>query len=587
MNIVFIGNCHTFSVMGLVQRALQDPELNCRYFWRAENGAETIAAARAADRIVYHVTDYEPNDAVKEVIDAAGDRVVRLPYIAGNFLWPFATRPHPRNKGAISYFLGSGPYEPQFSDTELLKLMSAHTGEPAEDIVDRFLELDFNAIKPLDRYYEFNRHKYTRLGQSCGLDLWPVVDKYLVDHRPFYTCFHPSNLLLKPVARFALEQLGIPGAKINEVLEGFEPFVGGQMPIHPSVIRHFGLKAVGEDTRYVYFPAGHFTAREYFIRFVNFTYDAELHQAVYDFASSGKVAEAVPVITQRLELRPDNPDLWNQLAFAQHRLGRPTEAARCAIRALALEPTRYEFQSAFRHLVDPDRIGSEAWPRLPLGQTFTLGDPSSPALTGLRAGWSHPEGWGVWGVGGELRLTYPLEQTNLAPDDEFVSVDLLISPALCGPDHQLSVDVFAEDRLVVQWQFDAKNVQAPGVECHIRACPIQRVNGEPILSLLFRVTGYASPASHGLSNDERNLSLGLKSIAIHPPLPTTRNDSHAPIVDREAIPAPDRHLVPAAGQPELETAGSTFRVGLWRLWRLGRGPLGRERAPADRRSALP
>jgi hypothetical protein len=572
----------------LAQLALrEDPDFTCQFYWRADTGEEVVAAAAAADRILYHVTDYEPDDAVKAVIGTAGDRALRLPYIAGNFLWPFATRAHPRNSEAISYFHSSGPYEPQFSDGELIKLMEKHAGEPAEDIVDRFLELDFNAIGPLDRFYEFNRHKYSRLGQSCGLDLWPLVERYLTDHRPFYTCYHPSDLLMKAVGRFALEQLGVRDSQITSVLREFDPFVGGQMPIHPSVIRHFGLCGVDDDSRYVYFPAGHFTAREYYIRFVNFGYDAELHQAVYDFGASGKALEAVPVIADRLAHRPHNPDLWNQFAHVHLQLERPIEAARCAMRAIALEPTRHEFQVTYRHLVDPDRFGVAAWPLLPLGETISLGAEGSPARAGLRAGWSHPEPWGVWGLGGEQRLTYLLDSAMLPQAAQCLLVAFEFWPAIYDADHRLSVDVFVEESLVAQWQFDERNSHAHSVVREIPACPIQRVNGDPVLSLRFLVTGYASPASLGLSKDERNLGLGLKSIAVHPSKPASKDVNDEPILDGEAAPARDGNIVPASGQPELENARRPLHARLRQLWRLGGGSDRSGRAGADRRASLP
>jgi tetratricopeptide (TPR) repeat protein len=587
MNIVFLGNCHTFELVGLVHRALhENPDLTCRFFLRVES-EETVSATRTADRIICHVTDYEPDDAIKEIVDAAGERVIRLPYIAGNFLWPLATRQHPRNREAVSYFRGSGPYEPQFSDAQLIKLMEAHADEPAEDIVDRFLELDINAIQPLDRFYEFNRHKYTRVGESCGLNLWPLMERHLTDQRPFYTCFHPSDLLMKAVGRFTLEWLGVPDTKITETLQGFDPFLGGQMPIHPSVIRHFGLHAVDENTRYVYFPEGHFTAREYFIRFVKFSYDAELHKAVHDFQVSGKTAEALPVITDRLEQRPDNPDLWNQLAYAYRRLERRTEAACCAMRAMALEPTRHEFQLAFRHLVDPARLGIAEWPSLPTGETLSFGTPGSPALAGLRGGWSHPEAWGVWGLGGELRLTYLLNGLSRIAEDEFVTVDFECWPAVYDPDHELCVDVFTEEQLITQWRFDEADTRAPSISRRIAACPIRRVNGDPVLSLLFRVTGFASPAALGLSGDERNLSLGLKSIAVHPIATAVKDLTNESIANGENAPTPHGHLVSAPGQPELEAARSTVQARLRQLWRLGGGLVEPGRTAAGRRAVVP
>jgi tetratricopeptide (TPR) repeat protein len=544
MKIVFVGNCHTFSIKGLVQRALEDPELDLDFFWREDREQDIPTFIRGADRVVYHVTDYQQEDPIQAALDEVADRAIRLPYIAGNFLWPFSTQAHPRNAEEISYFLGSGPYEPQFGDAQLIKMMQAHAGEPAEDIVDRFLELDFNSVQPLDRYYEFNRHKYQRLGQSCSLDLWSLVERYLIDHRPFYTCYHPSDLLMKAVGRFALEQFDVPSRQIARLVDGFDPFISGQMPIHPSVIRHFGLRGVDENTRYLYFPEGSFTAREYYIRFINFTYDRALHQAVYDFGASGRAAEVVPLLIDRLKRQADNPDLWHQLACAQHRLGKSAEAARCVLRALALEPGRRNFQNSFRHMVEPTRLYG-AWPKLPLGEIFSFAAAGSPALHGLRSGWSHPEPWGVWGLGGELRLTYPLEDIGDARSDESVSVVIECWPAVHGPDHRILVDVLAEDRLVAHWIFDEEATRQARVVRQIDACPVVRVNGDPILALQFRVTGFSSPAALGLSGDQRPLSLGLKSISVSVTavIAKDRNDE----LDRDTDPSPDRKLLSATG----------------------------------------
>lgn len=72
----------------------------------------------------------------------------------------------------------------------------------------------------------------------------------------------------------------------------------------------------------------------------------------------------------------------------------------------------------------------------------------------LGAGWSNPEAWGIWGVGGvhELQLAIPAGSAGL--------LDLDVHAALVGSRSSQTVEVFADGRKVATWEFASTNNRA-------------------------------------------------------------------------------------------------------------------------------
>lgn len=347
MRIAVIGNCHADIVAQSVRAAIRDQTADCRHIISYKTISDTDRAfVEAADRILIQITDFKPDQAISALIARKSDMIGRFPLIAASFLYPGAGKPHPKAAASRSFFCPSGYYEGQLSERLLIDLMQAHADEPPEAIVERYLAHDYAATLDLDRLFEINRLKMRRIGEAAGLDVWPLVERRFRDIPLFWTYLHPSGDLLRPIARHALNQLnlGLTPATIEVAIgEIKEPLGFSHMPLHPSIVRHFGIEWAGPAYRYRLMPDGRFTAAEFAIRFITFAHDAPLRQAVFDVHRHVGVDAAVKVLEAARSRSPDNGDVLINLAIGFWKLGQLNPAIEATTAALELDPTQTEW----------------------------------------------------------------------------------------------------------------------------------------------------------------------------------------------------------------------------------------------------
>jgi GT2 family glycosyltransferase len=141
----------------------------------------------------------------------------------------------------------------------------------------------------------------------------------------------------------------------------------------------------------------------------------------------------------------------------------------------------------------------------------------------LASGWSRPEGDGVWNDGDTAELLFDL---GTPPKSDLV-VDLQLRPFLGSGDAQRTVVVSAGGVALETWKLGA------GDDWHRRlAVPATAVRGS-LLMISFRFENPASPRSLGLSEDPRQLAMGLIRACIE-----TRQDR--PETYSEAVRRPSR-----------------------------------------------
>jgi hypothetical protein len=154
------------------------------------------------------------------------------------------------------------------------------------------------------------------------------------------------------------------------------------------------------------------------------------------------------------------------------------------------------------------RRGSLPEPKsaLPL-ETWLKGD--DPVLAdALRAGWSKPESWGVWGVGESHTLTLPCPPDAASP----LHVDVDCSAALVGSFVQQDVRVVVgeagHESVIDTWRFTRDENR------NVRTIAIPAA-GRPTVSVTFHPAVAVRPSEHDPANsDNRALGVALYRVRI-------------------------------------------------------------------------
>jgi hypothetical protein len=147
---------------------------------------------------------------------------------------------------------------------------------------------------------------------------------------------------------------------------------------------------------------------------------------------------------------------------------------------------------------------SDSVTRYAIGQTLDFRS-SGNAGPFLWLGWSEPEPWGTWSAWREAGVL-------LRPDlvePSALNVVATLRAFVSGRHPRLSVSVIAGNREVGRWGFDS------GQPSERRALiPAAVVASSPVLHLRFVISKPASPASLGMSEDNRLLGIGMESLRI-------------------------------------------------------------------------
>ena len=271
MKILVIGNCQAQVVAIALDRYLADSDVVyvfCAEWPPIQQGV--LNGTMDADVLVYQ--DVECCRAVERGFRG---RRIAIPLLELNCLWPFSNEAHPLNLSAMTPFCLPGPYGRQLSDAYLNRLMREDPHADPRTIADRYIAADYATMIPLDEIYAADRRSAIERGDRAGLDIWSIVEGALRHYPTFWTNLHPTGPLLQAVCRPIFEALDGHRSDMTEVARSVgDPLEFVQMPIHPSVIRHFGLQWCHAETKYRFFKEGRFTAWDYARRYCEFTYDA-------------------------------------------------------------------------------------------------------------------------------------------------------------------------------------------------------------------------------------------------------------------------------------------------------------------------
>jgi len=260
-------------------------------------------AREAAQRVVAAadvlITDLTPSgQTVPDSLIRVGTLKIAVPVVDGGFLWPFAEKAHPRN--VPSEGLPDGPYPAGFGDSYLDRLLEQGIDE--DDAVSRYLELDIGQEAGLDDRLRASLATLAELDAISGFDLAVFIAENFRNQALFTTRDNLALPLFKHVGWRLFRQMGIASDRIAGMIDTYFP--PDFMPVHPSVLRHFGMAAPPADYRYPMMDEGSFTFEQFCHRYVRFDWNRRLHAAIGMVESNP--SEAIPALRLALETSPDS-----------------------------------------------------------------------------------------------------------------------------------------------------------------------------------------------------------------------------------------------------------------------------------------
>jgi tetratricopeptide (TPR) repeat protein len=329
--VVYIGNCQMQALVALHRRFVVPvsgdvPLLVDPYQALSDLDREAIASA---DLIVGQVT----HDRSVDDLTALGGSAPRhlVPTLGGSFYWPFANQSH------INH-LKYGPYVGDLGDGFLNRMI--RRGVPPDEAVQRYLDLDINSVVNLDRLLEVN------IDQQRDRDAWTgycfaemIADRFR-DEYLFLTPYHLNLALSRRWAAEIWQRIGVgaePIARLERELTS-PPFPAIARPIHPSVVRHFGLRFLGDEPRFR-FPAeaSSITFAQFARRYVRSEWNESLDEAVR-LTFVRRADAALEKLQVGVEQNPGSVDGVRLLSDRLVQLKRPDEAIAIVRRAITIDP---------------------------------------------------------------------------------------------------------------------------------------------------------------------------------------------------------------------------------------------------------
>ncbi len=263
-------------------------------------GAEALvreAAHRviaAADIVITDLTK-DGETVADHLIPASAERIA-VPVVRAGFLWPYAGSPHPRNAGTGA--LRDGPYPADFGDIFLDSMLSERVSE--DEAVRRYLALDIAKQAGLDDLLDSTLNTLALLDARSGFGLASFVAEEFRRQNLFATTERLRLPLFRHVAGCVFSRMGVDRRRAETLMEA--PFATGAMPIHPGVLRHFGMAAPLPDHRYPVLDEGTFSFEQYCRRYLRYEWNEPLHAAMK--LAESNPADAIPLLRRALDVSP-------------------------------------------------------------------------------------------------------------------------------------------------------------------------------------------------------------------------------------------------------------------------------------------
>jgi len=336
MKIVFVGNCQAGALRALFYRYVQphtgDQSGLVASYERLTDADR--AEIETADRLVIQAQDFTAKSGDLDL--PQGIPVHRFPVVSGAFLWPFGGRDRPGNKPEVG--LPSGPYPIQLGNSYLNRLLRDGV-DPAE-AAQRYIDLDFSTVTDLDRLYNIAITKQKRMDEAFGFDVATIIADHFRDEPLFLTPYHPETRIIKHLAVTLFRTIEVPEPIIDRMirLQNNSTLPPSESPIHPAIVRHFGLRYIADDKTYRFHSEGAYGFEESVRRYLDGTWNHKLAEGILRTHQHRPPAPTAELLREGLRLSPQSGPGWAALAQNLFRDGNRQGAVTAARKAAQVDP---------------------------------------------------------------------------------------------------------------------------------------------------------------------------------------------------------------------------------------------------------
>jgi len=225
-----------------------------------------------ADVIAYHHpdgADWGNEAGYSALVSGFPKSAIKITFPYPSFVpfWPFHTH-EPRNEYEnlpMNHYTSRKNLYP-FGDSFVHGLMREEVAP--EDILKRYIDLDISNQVDLDALFQTNLNIQRKHDKQLTIKIADFVEENYVHKKLFNSINHISNRTVLYIVNKMLELTG--HEKYSEsCLDNLLEWVRPEVPIHPSIIKHFDLQFVNAQSRYTHF--GHsLTFEEYMYNYIHF-----------------------------------------------------------------------------------------------------------------------------------------------------------------------------------------------------------------------------------------------------------------------------------------------------------------------------
>jgi tetratricopeptide (TPR) repeat protein len=351
LSTVFVGNCQMGALCSLYRRLLpsdsdHDVTYIASYQDATEEARQTVAQATA---VVQQVLNFAPR--IGDLATKA--KVYLVPHASAAFLWPFAGSPHPLNRPEPT-IEQSGPYNGELGDIFLNRMIAA--GASQASAVADYLGADASTVARAERMMELHLENQRQRDAACDIQIADRIEAQLQTTRLFRSPNHPEPIMACWMAEELFARMGEHPAAISRLMAGQpDALPATETPIHPAVVRHFGLTYAAPDRRYRYFDEGGFTFVEYVGRYMRYEWNALLAEGL-SLLRQKQTDLAVAKLEKALPTAPRSATARMALVETLARLGRLKDAIEYACQAVEIEPENGAYIKRLWQLSDSLRL---------------------------------------------------------------------------------------------------------------------------------------------------------------------------------------------------------------------------------------
>ena len=156
-------------------------------------------------------------------------------------------------------------------------------GDDPQTILERYRDPDVVTEAGLDRLVELMVMHQQKRDELCDTRIGDYIMANLASDRLFTHMHHPSLELFALLLREVFTRMGCSSAQIEQAMSHHRvaPFAPWDMPIHPRIAEHLGLKWASHDLKYKLAPFGErVTWDQYCQRYVTHDWNEPLQRCL-------------------------------------------------------------------------------------------------------------------------------------------------------------------------------------------------------------------------------------------------------------------------------------------------------------------